>query len=88
MDDASERSTQTLAPPAPVRQPGWVILVGVLGAACLMIGLILLPMLQAPVLRPGVIAVADVLIAIGLALLAFAWSRRTRGRNAKLENKN
>lgn len=64
--------------PPSVRQPGWVLLLGVLGVACLMMGLIMLAMLQAPVVRWGVILTSRVYIAAGLVLFSVAWFNRRR----------
>jgi hypothetical protein len=76
MSDARERSSGPQLRSGPQRQPGWVLLTGVLGAACLMIGLIMLAMIQAPAVRPQVIATAVVFIAAGVLLLPVAWMKR------------
>ena len=60
------------------RQPGWAVLVGVLGVALFLIGAVLLAMLQAPVVRPRVIVTAWVLMASGIILLPVAWLGRRR----------
>lgn len=52
------------------------MLIGLLGVALIMIGIMLVAMLQAPVVRPRVIVTGFVLIAIGLVLLPIAWLRR------------
>lgn len=62
-----------------VRQPGWVVLVGVLATACLVIGLLMLAMLQAPVLRRGVIVTGCAFVTAGVLLMLVAWFSRRRG---------
>jgi hypothetical protein len=64
------------------RQPGWVLIVGMFGGACLFIGLMMIAMLQAPSVRPRVIVTACALIAAGIILLPVAWMKRCRGRLA------
>ena len=76
MADDGERRRTPQGGRSGLRQPGWVLLTGVLGAACLMIGLIMLPMLQAPAVRPQVIATAVVFIVAGVLLLPVAWMKR------------
>lgn len=66
--------------PARPRHAGRAVIVGVLGIALIMIGVMLVAMLQAPVVRPRVIVTGFVLIALGLALLPVAWlGRRHHG---------
>lgn len=67
------------APAGPADRPrhaGWAALAGMLGAAFLVMGVTLVAMLQAPVVRPRVVAAGLVLIAGGLVLLAVAWLGR------------
>jgi hypothetical protein len=78
MTDGGEQSGGGRKRPVPQRQPGWVLLTGVLGASCLMIGLIMLAMLQAPAVRPKVIATSVVFIAAGILLLPVVWMKRVR----------
>jgi len=70
------------------RQPGWVLLTGVLGAACLMIGLIMLAMIQAPMVRQRVTVTAVVFIAAGIVLLPVAWMKRVRPRSKSNREQN
>jgi hypothetical protein len=58
------------------RHSGRAALLGVLGIALIMIGSILIAMLQAPVVRPRVVATGFVLIPAGFVLLAIAWFAR------------
>ncbi|HXE55725.1 MAG TPA: hypothetical protein VN541_22065 [Tepidisphaeraceae bacterium] len=60
------------------RQPGWAVLIGVLGVALFLIGAVLIAMLQAPVVRHRVIVTAWVLMASGIILLPVAWLGRRR----------
>ena len=59
-----------------VRQPGWVVLVGVLATACLVIGLIMLAMLQAPAPHRSVIVTSCAVLAAGVVLMLVAWFKR------------
>lgn len=65
-------------PDARLRQPGWVALLIVLAASCLMMGAVLLGMLEAPVVPHKVIAAACVCIALGLVLIPVAWMGRRK----------
>jgi len=60
------------------RQPGWAVLIGVLGVALFLIGAVLLAMLQAPVVRHRVIVTAWILMASGIILLPVAWLGRRK----------
>lgn len=62
-----------------VRQPGWVVLVGVLATACLVIGLLMLAMLQAPAPRRSVIVTSCAFLAAGILLMLVAWFSRRGG---------
>ena len=64
------------------------MLTGVLGVACLMIGLIMLAMLQAPMVRERVIVTAVVFIAAGIILLPVAWMKRVRPRSKSSRDQN
>jgi hypothetical protein len=79
MPGVDERNSMSPAPPEGARYAGWATLVGVLGIALIMIGIMLVAMLQATVVRPGVVITGFVLIGGGLALLPVAW----RGRRPK-----
>ena len=65
-------------PPAS-RHPGWVVLVGMLATVCLVIGLVMLAMLEAPGVRRGVIVTSCALIAAGALLAPIAWFGRPGG---------
>jgi hypothetical protein len=88
MADAGERSGRTQARRASQRQPGWVLLVGVLGAACLVIGLIMLPVLRAPAVQSRVIVTSLAFIAAGIILLPVAWIKRVRKRPNSSRDQN
>jgi hypothetical protein len=52
------------------------VIVGVLGIALMLIGLMLIAMLQAPVVRPRIVITGFVLLGIGGALMPVAWLGR------------
>jgi hypothetical protein len=60
------------------RQPGWVVIVAMFGAACIIIGLMLLAMIQAPAVRPRVWMTGCGFLIAGVILLPIAWMRRVR----------
>ena len=61
------------------RHAGWAVLVGTLGVACLIIGLVLVGMIRAPAVRHPVVTTAYAFIAAGLLLVPLAWlGRRPR----------
>lgn len=62
----------------PNRHAGWAVLVGMLGAAFIMIGVVLVAMLQAPSVQRRAVVTGFVLIACGLLLLPLAWRGRHR----------
>ena len=88
MADASKRPGTSPERRARNRQPGWVLLTGVLGAACLMIGLVMLPMLQAPAVHDRVVVTALTFIAAGVILLPVAWMKRVRSRSKSSREQN
>jgi len=55
-----------------------VVLCAMIGIACLIIGLMMLAMLQAPVVRPRVILTSLAFIAAGIMLVPIAWMKRAR----------
>jgi hypothetical protein len=79
MPGVDERNSMSPAAPEGTRYAGRAALVGVLGIALIMIGIMLVALLQAPVVWPGVIITGFVSIGGGLALLLVAW----RGRHPK-----
>src|SRR4051812_20773310 len=64
--------------PKPLRQPGWVVLCGLMGVSCLLIGLMMLAMIQAPSERPQVILTSLMFVGAGVVLLPIAWMKRVR----------
>ncbi|HSU68091.1 MAG TPA: hypothetical protein VLJ39_14535 [Tepidisphaeraceae bacterium] len=70
-------SSTRLPEPSP-RHAGWAALVGVLGIALIMIGVILVAMLDAPVVRHRIVITGFVLVFCGLLLLPVAWFGRHR----------
>lgn len=76
MRQDNRQPLQVPDPAARPRHAGWAALVAVLGIAFIFIGLMLLAMLQAPVVRPKIIVTGAVLIAGGLVLLPVAWLGR------------
>ena len=67
-------------PQPPVRQPGWVLLLGVLGIALIVVGLMMVLMINAPIVRWRTIIIGSVMLATGLVLLPLAWLLRNRGK--------
>ena len=64
--------------PEPVRQPGWVPLLGLLGIVFIMVGVVMVLMINAPVVRTRTIVIGAVMLAVGLVLLPVAWFVRRR----------
>jgi len=54
------------------------VLCGMTGLACLMIGLMMFAMIQAPAVRHRVIVTSLAFIAAGLLLVPVAWLKRAR----------
>jgi hypothetical protein len=88
MSDSSGESGAPEGRRPPQRQPGWVLLTGLLGAVCLVIGLVMLPMLQAPAVHERVIVTSLAFIAAGIILLPVAWMKRVRTRSNSSRDQN
>jgi len=67
-------------PRLPVRQPGWVLLLGVLGIALIVVGLMMVLMINAPVVKTRTIVIGAVLLGAGLVMLPLAWFLRNRAQ--------
>lgn len=78
MTRPSEPESEITPATYPVRQPGWAVLVAIVGGACLFIGVILMAMLQAPSVRQRVILTACAFLLAGIVLLPIAWMKRAR----------
>jgi len=63
-------------PREPVRYAGWAMLVGVVGIAVMMIGIMLVAMAQAPSAPQRTVISGFVMLASGFLLLVVAWLGR------------
>ena len=77
--DPIEEQNRFESRPQPRRVSAGAVLLGVLGAACAMLGFMLAPLITVPVVQRKYAVLGFALLAAGVVMLlaAFAWGRRS-----------